>query len=353
MNTFNINNYTGDKTYEIGKKTFIIAEIGSTHCASLENAKLLMNVAKLSNVDCVKFQKRDIQTLLTKKEIEREYKSKNSMAPTYGEHRKIMEFSEDDFRELQEEANKLGLFFTASGWDKKSIDFLDELNVPFIKVASADLTNIPLLEHIAKKKRPVFLSTGMANLYDVLNAYNIIKKYENRIVLFQCTSSYPAPFSELNLNVLSTYKEMFKDVVLGYSGHELGTIIPSVAVSLGARVIEKHFTLDNNSVGSDHKTALEPNELEKMVKNIKTTEKSLGEYKKEIQSSEEPCIKKLCKSIASTQKIKKGDVLTEKMITTKSPGYGISAKKFYQIIGKKALVDIEEDTTIMEEDISP
>ena len=346
--SFTIKNYKNTKTQEIGKDVFVIAEIGSTHCASLENAKLLMSIAKVANVDCVKFQKRDIESLLTRKEKERKYESKNAMAPTYGEHRKVMEFTEDDFRELQKEAEKLGLFFTASGWDKKSIDFLDQLNVPFIKVASADLTNLPLLEHIAKKKRPVFISTGMSNIDDVTRACSIIHKYENRIVLLQCTSSYPAPFSEINLNVLKQFKELFPGIVLGYSGHELGTVVPCVAVALGAKVIEKHFTLNKNAIGSDHKTALDPIELKELVKNIRVTEKSLGNTQKEVQPSEYPCIKKLCKSVTSTVNIKKGELITENMITTKSPGTGISAGLFYEIIGKVAKIDIEEDTTITE-----
>lgn len=349
MSSFEIK--TNNKTYTIGNDVFIIAEIGSTHRASLEHAKLLMKLAKKANVDCIKFQKRDIETLLTRQEKERKYESKNAMAPTYGEHRKVMEFTKDDFKELQKEADNLGLFFTASGWDKKSIDFLDELNVPFIKVASADLTNLPLLEHIAKKRKPIFISTGMASIDDVIKAYNIIKKYEKRIVILQCTSSYPAPFSEINLNVLKQYHDLFPDAILGYSGHELGITVPCVAVGLGAKVIEKHFTIDKNAIGSDHKTALDSSELNELVKNIKITEKTLGNFKKEIQSSEYPCIKKLCKSITSKIKIKKGDIITKDMITTKSPGNGISAKLFYRIIGKIAKRDIEEDITITEDDI--
>jgi len=351
--TFSITNYRNTKTQEIGHMSpvFTIAEIGSTHCASLETAKLLMNVAKVANVDCVKFQKRDIESLLTKKEKERKYNSVNAMAPTYGEHRKVMEFSEDDFRELQKEAERLGLFFTASGWDKKSVDFLDELNVPFIKVASADLTNLPLLKHIAQKKRPVFLSTGMGNINDVSTAYNIISAYEQRIVILQCTSSYPAPYSHINLNVLNQYKELFPQCVLGYSGHELGTVIPCVAVALGAKVIEKHFTLNKDAVGSDHKTALNPTELGVMVRDIKITEQTLGSNNKEVQKSEIPCIKKLCKSVTSLVDIKEGETITQEMITTKSPCIGIPANLFKNVCGSIAVKDIEKDTSLQYNDI--
>jgi sialic acid synthase SpsE len=351
--TFSITNYKNTKTQKIGQgvPVFTIAEIGSTHCASLETAKLLMNVAKVANVDCVKFQKRDVESLLTRKEKERKYNSVNVMAPTYGEHRKIMEFSEDDFRELQKEAERLGLFFTASGWDKKSVDFLDELNVPFIKVASADLTNLPLLKHIAQKKRPVFLSTGMGNLDDVIAACKIIQNYEQRVVILQCTSSYPAPYSEINLNVLKQYREIFPQAVLGYSGHELGTVVPCAAVALGAKVIEKHFTLNKKAVGSDHKTALNPTELGDMVCNIKITEQTLGITNKLVQPSEHPYIKKLCKSVTSSVDIKKGQTIEENMITTKSPCVGIPANLFSDVFGCIATRYIEKDTTLQLSDI--
>jgi len=351
--TFIISDNGGNLTKEIGKNSpvFIIAEIGSTHCASLETAILLINVAKAANVNCVKFQKRDVETLLTKVEKERKYKSKNAMAITYGDHRKVMEFSEDDFKTLKQEANRLGLFFTASGWDKKSIDFLDELDVPFIKVASADLTNLPLLEYIAKKKKPIFLSTGMCNMTDVQIAYDTIMKHENRIVLLQCTSSYPAPYAEINLNVINSYKKLFPETVLGYSGHEIGVIVPCSAVALGATVIEKHFTLNKDAVGSDHKTALDLTELGNLVNNIRITEKTLGSYEKEIQPSEQPCIRKLCKSVTSLLDIKKGTIITEDMITTKSPCDGLPANLFYETIGKVTKRDIPEDTTLQKDDI--
>jgi sialic acid synthase SpsE len=353
IKSFTINNYTNTLSKKIGinEPVFIIAEIGSTHCASVEIAKKLIDIASQAKVDCVKFQKRDIETLLTKSEKERKYDNVNAMAPTYGEHRKIMEFTEDNFKELQKYANSLNLFFTASGWDKKSIDFLNDINVPFIKVASADLTNLPLLEHIAKKNKPIFLSTGMGNLLDVIVACDIIKKYENRIVILQCTSSYPAPYSDINLNVLKDFKKRFPNYVLGYSGHELGILVPCAAVALGAKVIEKHFTLDKNAVGSDHKTALDPTELIDLVKNIRIIEKTLGSYNKTIQPSEQSCIEKLCKSVTTLVDIKKGEIISENMITTKSPGNGIPANNFNNIIGSISQKDIESDTTLQFSDL--
>jgi sialic acid synthase SpsE len=303
--SFELTGCNNTKKQFVGKgyPVFTIAEIGSTHCASIKQAKLLIDVAKIAKVDCVKFQKRDVETLLTRNEKERKYDSVNAMAPTYGEHRKVMEFSDEEFMELRDYAISKDIFFTASGWDTKSVDLLDTLNVPFIKVASADLTNLPLLKHIAKKKRPVFLSTGMADLFDVKLACEIIMEHEKRIVLMQCTSSYPAPFSEINLNVLSQYTDTFPNVITGYSGHELGTHIPCVAVAFGAKVVEKHFTLDKNATGSDHKTALNPTELGDLVRNIASTEMAMGSSEKNIQPSDLLLLRLLLRVVPQLQKV--------------------------------------------------
>lgn len=339
--SFRLNN-----EYVIGKKVFIIAEIGSTHCASMEKAKYLIDCCVEAKVDCVKFQKRDIESLLTRKERDREYNSANSMGRTYGEHRKVMEFSKEQFFDLKRYCDEKNIIMSASAWDKKSADFLEELGILFYKVASADLTNLPLLIHIAKKKKPIFLSTGMADIYDVIRAVSTINKFEKRIVLFQCTSSYPCPINEINLNVLKNYQDIFPNVVLGYSGHEQGYIIPCVSVGMGARVIEKHITFNKDAVGSDHKAALDIKELNLLVENIRQTELSLGTFAKEIQNSEKECISKLCKSIVSARRIEEGEIITEDMITTKSPGTGIRANYYYELIGKRINKAIGEDETI-------
>lgn len=343
--------YDSDNIFEIGKDVFNIAEIGSTHCANFSTAKTLINIAYNSGADCVKFQKRDIESLLTKRAREKEYKSVNAMARTYGEHREIMEFSEQQFIKLQKYAHSKGMFFTASAWDKKSVDFLDSLNIPFFKIASADLTNLPLLEYIAKKKRPIFLSTGMGTSGDVRTAVSIISQYEKRIVVLQCTSSYPTPYNHINLKVLYQYQEEYPECVVGYSGHEPDNIIPVVAVGMGARVIEKHVTLDKQAIGSDHKSALDPDEYRDMIINIRKVEQALGHCPKSIQPSEYPCFEKLCKSVTTTRPIKNGDVISKDMITTKSPGTGISSKMFYDVIGKRATRDLLEDETLMADDI--
>lgn len=332
---------------EIGgdNPTFIICEVGSTHCASLEIAKRLIDVVKDSGAHCVKFQKRDTKALLTKAGRDKVYNSPNAMAPTYGEHRDVMEFTKDEFIQLRDYALSKSLFFTASGWDVPSIDFLTDIKVPFIKIASADLTNLPLLRHIGQKGLPVILSTGMGSKGDVIRAYQTLDEFKVPIALLQCTSTYPTDPSEVNLKVIQDYKDHFNTVV-GYSGHAKGYHIALASVAMGAKIVEKHITLDKEAKGSDHRSALLPEELNRMVQEIKDIEKALGSSSKQIQESEELCIKKLCKSVTSKMRIPRGSKITDYMITTKSPGDGIPARYFDDIIGMTAKVDIPEDTTL-------
>jgi sialic acid synthase SpsE len=258
--------------------TFVIAEAGINHQGELEIAKKLVVEAKRCGADAVKFQKRTINRILTKEGLEADYDNPNSFGNTYGEHKEALELTEDEYVELKKFCDEQDIIFCASGWDEESIDFLDSLGMPFFKMASADLTNIPLLVHTAKKGKPMFLSTGMANLDQVKLAYETIKKYISDIVVFQCTSTYPSAFNEINLNVIHTYKKEFPEVVIGYSGHEKGIAIPPVAVGLGARVVERHFTLDRTMKGGDHAASLEPAGFLKIVRDIHHTEEALPEY---------------------------------------------------------------------------
>jgi sialic acid synthase len=333
----------------IGKDVFVIMEVGSTHCASIDIAKKLIDCCKENKVDCIKFQKRDIDHLLTKKGKEETYNSPHALATSYGEHRKKMEFSKKQFKELLNYTLSNNMFFTASAWDIPSIDFLCELKVPFLKIASADLTNLPLLHYIATKNIPVVLSTGMGNMIHVHQAYQILKK--NPLAILQCTSSYPTPPEEINLNVIQYYQNTYPDCVIGFSGHSAGFIDVLSAVSLGAKIIEKHLTLNQEAKGSDHKSALCPLQLKEMTNHISFVEKALGTVYKEIQPSEKKCIQKLCKSICSKTFIPKGTILNEDLITTKSPANGIPAFEFYKMIGKKTKKDILNDTSLQSEDL--
>lgn len=333
---------------EIGNKVFFIAEAGINHNGSIDIAKQLIDKAKFSGADCVKFQKRTISRILTKDGLNQPYNNERSFGETYGKHKEHLEFSFEQFRELKSYADSIGILFSASGWDEESVDFLDSLDVPFFKVASADLTNFPLLTHTANKKRPIFLSTGMSDFETVLNAVDLILQCgNNRIVLMQCTSSYPTPTNEINLNVLKTYQAAFSGkVVVGYSGHENGIAISTAAVALGAKVIERHFTLDRTMKGGDHAASLEIQGLTKLIRDIKIVEEALGDYNKTRQPSEEACFKKLTKSVVSAVFIPKSTTITRDMLTVKGPGTGISPMDIDLIVGMVANIDIKEDCII-------
>ncbi|KMQ51676.1 N-acetylneuraminate synthase [Chitinispirillum alkaliphilum] len=341
----------GSKLVGAGHPVFVIAEVGINHQGDIDIAKKLIKEAKNCGADAVKFQKRSISRILTREGLEMPYENSNSFGKTYGEHKRALELDETDYVELKRFCAQNEILFCASGWDEESIDFLDSIDVPFFKMASADLTNLPLLEHTAKKDKPVILSTGMACLEDVRNAYVTVGKHNDKIAILQCTSTYPSKFSEINLNVLHTFKKEFPDAVIGFSGHELGIAIPPVAVGLGACIIEKHFTLDRTMKGGDHAASLEPQGFAKMVRDIHHVTEAMGSFEKGIQDSEYPIFKKLTKSIVSACELCKDDVITADMLTTKGPGTGISPTRMEAVIGKRVAKLIPADSVIKEEDI--
>jgi len=334
-----------------GQPVFIIAEIGINHQGDISIAKELIKKAKECGANAVKLQKRNISRILTKEGLEIEYDNRNSFGKTYGEHKKALELSNSAYEQLKTFCNDMNIIFCASGWDEESIDFLDKLGVSFFKMTSADLTNLPLLIHTARKGKPMIMSTGMADLEMVKSTYSLIQPINNQIAILQCTSTYPSAFSEINLKVLHTYMQEFPHAIIGYSGHEQGIAIPPAAVALGAKIIERHFTLDRTMKGGDHAASLEPQGFAKMVRDIRAIEDAMGISQKEIQESEMPVFKKLAKSIVSTVNIKSGIPITIEMLTTKGPGTGISPMRIKDIIGKKSMRDIAEDHVIMEEDI--
>ena len=347
MNTLQL----GNKNVGDGLPAFIIAEIGINHQGDVNIAQDLIQKAKECGADAVKFQKRSLTRILTKAGLDMAYDNRNSFGKTYGEHKKALELSEADYRELNIFCQKLDIIFCASGWDEESIDFLDELGIPFFKMASADLTNFPLLIHTAKKNKPMILSTGMADMKMVQAAYSQVNPINNQIAILQCTSTYPSAFLEVHLNVLQTYMKEFPDTVIGYSGHEQGIAIPPAAVALGAKIIERHFTLDRTMKGGDHAASLEPQGFAKMVRDIRHIEEAMGNTEKKIQESEAPVFRKLAKSIVSAVNINSGDSITANMLTTKGPGTGISPMRLNELIGKISKIDIPADQVIMEEDI--
>lgn len=325
---------------------YVIAEAGINHQGDIEKAFLLIDIAATAGANAVKFQKRTISRILTKDGLLAPYTSKNAFAPTYGAHKEALELTPEQFITLQAYATKKGLDFTASGWDEEAVDFLDSINVPFFKMASADLTNHPLLVHTAKKGRPMIISTGMADQATVEAAYKLIYPINPQIVVLQCCSAYPCSPENLNLRVINTYQTLFPNSVIGYSGHE-STITPSLTASaLGAKVIERHFTFDKTAKGSDHAASLNPEELTTFIQELKVVHASLGSPTKTFQSVETACFKKLSKSLVSTTNISRGTTLTNEHITVKGPGTGISPTDLPKYIGATAIQDIPADTLL-------
>lgn len=330
---------------------FFIAEAGINHNGSIDKAKELIDMAYETGAHCVKFQKRTISRILTKDGLNAPYNNDRSFGKTYGEHKEFLELSNDEFRELKNYSDQKGILMTASGWDEESVDFLDTLNVPFFKMASADLTNWSLLEHTAKKGRPMILSTGMANFELVKKTYDFVSQWNNDLIIMQCTSSYPTPNDQINLKVISTYQKEFPNSIIGYSGHEKGISISLGAFVMGAKVIERHFTLDRTMKGGDHAASLERPGLEKLILDLDVLSTALGSYEKKMESSEIQCFKKLTKSVVSTRRFEVGDILTRDDLTTKGPGPtlsndGINPMNLKKLIGVKVLKVIEEDTVI-------
>ena len=328
---------------------YIVAEIGLNHNGKLEIAKKLIKEAIKAGADAVKFQKRNIDKLLIKEWINKPYSGQNSFGNTYGEHRRNLELSDDDWYKLAEYSEKLGLDFLASAWDIGSADFLEKLDVPAYKIASADVTNLPLLEHIAKKKKPVILSTGMSTIEEIDEAVETIEKYTNGLIILHCISAYPFDDQYANLNVIKTLKERYR-YPIGYSGHEKsGHVITLGAVALGACLVERHFTLDHTMRGPDHVASLEPHGLASLVESIRKQEKAFGSPKKDILDIELPVREKLAKSIVAAKDIKKGQIIKKDDLTVKSPGSGLKPKYIEKLIGKIAKQDIHEDTIVSKE----
>ncbi|MCF7808985.1 MAG: N-acetylneuraminate synthase family protein [Candidatus Marinimicrobia bacterium] len=347
MNTIQL----GSKKAGADQPVYIIAEIGINHQGEVDIAKELIREASDAGANAVKFQKRSIKRILTKEGLDMPYDNRNSFGKTYGEHKYALELSEDDYAQLQAYSTELGVDFIASGWDEESIDFLDRLGVPFFKMASADLSNIPLLEHTAKKGKPMIISTGMSDMDMVKTAIDTIQPYTVPFAILQCTSTYPSKFSEINLNVISTLSREFPEAVVGYSGHELGIAITAAAVAMGAKIVERHFTLDRTMKGGDHAASLEPTGFGKMVRDIRHIEEAQGSFKKDIQPSEGSIFKKLAKSVVSATEIKTGTTLKKDMLTTKGPGTGISPSRIDELVGKQVKRDIPADTVLSEADI--
>lgn len=328
-------------------KVFVIAEIGVNHNKDMNLAKKLIDIACDCNVDAVKFQLFKTEKLLSKDSPMAKYQIENSNNYKDAFHMlKRLELNTNEIIELINYCNFKNIKFMCSPFDMESIDILNELHLDIFKIPSGEITNYPYLKKIGSLKKKVILSTGMSTISEIENAIKVLKDNGTyNISLLQCNTQYPTPMKDVNLNAITTLKNKF-NLEVGFSDHTIGIEVPIAAVALGATIIEKHFTLDRNLEGPDHKASLEPNEMLNMVKAIRNIELALGKGIKSPSKSEIPNINIVRKSIVAKKNIKKGEIFTEENITTKRPGTGLNPMIWEKVIGSSASKDYKEDEMI-------
>ena len=319
---------------------YLIAEVGHNHQGSLETCIQLIRAASYAGASAVKLQKRNNVELFTSAAYNAPYNSENAFGSAYGAHREALEFGESEYLACYNEAKKLGIDFFATAFDFSSADFLLNLGVPAIKIASGDLKTLPLLEYIAKKRVPMIISTGGGTLEDIENAIETISKHDCPVSILQCTAGYPPKYEELNLMVIETLRKKFPDTVIGYSGHDSGIAMSLVAYVLGARIIEKHFTLNRAMKGTDHAFSLEPIGLKKLVRDLSRTKQALGNGVKEIYRCEHDPIRKMGKMIVAARNLPVGHTLTDADLEFRSPADGLPPSKTEQVLGRTLLVQL-------------
>lgn len=343
----------GNKYVGEGEPVFFIAEIGNNHNGDYFLAKRTIEEAVKAGADAVKFQKRFIDEVFAKELQNKEQTKDQIFGKTYGEYRQALELDMDNFLKLKEHSQKLGTVFFATPFDQKSADFLDEVGMDVYKIASFDVSNLPLLEHVAKKGKPMILSTGMHSLEELDEAVGMILRHNNQLIIKHCVSVYPTTDEYLNLATIPFLKERYSPLPIGYSGHEKGFLPTLAAITLGAKSVERHITLDKNLPGPDHATvSIDPTEFKHMVDSTRRIEKAMGKYGKFLFDVELPTRDKHSKSIVAKTHIPAGTKITAEMLTCKSPGYGLKPRMLGEVIGRTARVDIVEDGVIKHEDIA-
>ncbi|MFX1500404.1 MAG: N-acetylneuraminate synthase family protein [Promethearchaeota archaeon] len=336
----------GNKKISDNSPVYIIAEAGSNHNRNIKQAKKLIEIAADAEADAIKFQIFSAETLYSQKTPNPEYLEDKVKNKSVWNLIKSLELPREWLGELADYARSHGLIFMSTPFDYNAVIELEKLKMLIYKIASFEIVDLPFLKEIAKTRKPIILSTGMASLGDIEDAINTIKKVGNNdIALLHCAINYPPPYEDLNLRVIETLKKAFQ-IPVGFSDHTMSTTIPSVCVALGATIIEKHFTIDRSLEGPDHKFALEPYELKEMIKNIRETELSLGSSEKILPDSEKNLYKLARRSLIAKRKIPKDKIIEEEDIIIKRPGYGIPPKFIKVIIGRIAKKDIEKDDII-------
>ena len=329
-----------------GSDCYVVAEIGHNHQGDLSTAKALFRIAKECGVDAVKIQKRDNRALFTAEMYNKPYENENSFGKTYGEHREFLEFDRADYEELQHYARKLGLTFFATVFDFPSADFLRELEMPAYKFASGDLKNIPLMKCVARFGKPIIISTGGGTLEDLQRVYDAVAPINEQLCFLQCTARYPTPPEEMNLRVIGTLRERFPNVLIGLSDHYNGIAMGPVAYVLGARMIEKHFTLNHTMKGTDHALSLEPIGMRKLVRDLRRTRLALGDGVKRTFPNESDAVLKMGKKLVAARPLPGGHVLTDADIAIKSPGDGLPPWELERLLGRRLTRPVDADENL-------
>jgi len=333
--------------FDINEKIFIIAELSANHGHDINIAKDTIKAAKEAGADAIKIQTYTADTLTI--DCHNDYFKLDS--GTIWDGRTLYDLYSEAYtpwewqKELMEYANSIGLIFFSTPFDKTAVDFLEELNVPVYKVASFEIMDIPLIEYIASKGKPMIMSTGVASLSDIEEAVNTCKRMGNdQIILLKCTSSYPAKIEDSNLNTIPNMRETF-GVEVGLSDHTLGITVPVASVALGVKVIEKHFILDKSIAGPDASFSLEPQEFKQMVVAVRDAEKALGKVDYSMNEKKKNS-RLLGRSLFAVKGVKAGEKFTEENVRSIRPGYGLAPKHFNEILGKTASIDIDRGTPI-------
>jgi N-acetylneuraminate synthase len=339
-----MSNFKFSKEIKIGNKiigdnypVFIIAEAGVNHNGDMSKAKKLIDVATASGVDAVKFQAFKTENLILENVEKAPYqKIQTGVSESQFEMLKKLEVTKEQNLELINYAKQKGIIFLSTPFDEESLEELEELNVEAFKISSTDITNLPLIKRAARKNRPLILSTGMSYMEEVKMAVNEIAPLNKNLIILQCTANYPVRANEVNLSIINTYKNEF-DAIIGYSDHSVGIGAAPYSIPLGAKVVEKHFTLDKSDIGPDHEASLDPNELINFVKTIREVENYIGSSKKMPTEDEKHTRNSLQKCLVATKLINKGEVILEEMIVAKrTGGVGISPINYKKLVGEKA-----------------
>ncbi len=333
-------NFNLDK-FEIGSKyTFVIAEIGNNHNGDIDRAKKMIDLAVEMNVDCVKFQMRHLDQVYRQRTLD---KSGDDLGTEYVlDLLARFELSIDEHKAVAAYCEQKGILYMCTPWDEKSILVLESLNVPAYKVASADLTNLPLLDKLVETQKPLILSTGMSSEEEIKTTVAFLNKRDAKYAMLHCNSTYPAPLHDINLKWMGSLRDIHP--LVGYSGHERGTAVTLAAVALGACVVERHFTLDRNMEGPDHAASLEYDEFKQLMRGIREIEECLGSAdSRQISQGEMINRENLGKSLVASMALTKGTVISAEHIKVRSPGQGVSPQKYEQLLGKTIQRDIDDE----------